>query len=334
MSQSPRPLHEIQGWMQSVIMHPLGVEQGIESDEARAHMDIAPDNVETVIGRSRALESTERLAIYGNAYYARLLECLGELFPMLRRILGEEVFNEFAFGYLQSYPSRSYTLDRLGADFARYLEETRPDNNVVGSLREPNRDETAGSLREPKLDDHQVLPLPEPNPGEVQRAAASWPELLVDLARLEWTIGEVFDGPGIEGQKVLGGDDLLAIPPDRFHDARLVPVVCLRLLTFRFPLNDYYTRLRRDEEPELPELPEPCDTWLAITRRNFVVRRLPLARVEFEILSSLQSGLPVGEAIARAADSTDLDDDQLAAGLQRWFQRWAGEGLFVRVELA
>ena len=68
----------------------------------------------------------DRLAIYGSAYYLRLLECMREEFPATAHALGEETFDGFAAAYLQQYPSRSYTLCQLGTHFARFLVETRP----------------------------------------------------------------------------------------------------------------------------------------------------------------------------------------------------------------
>src|SRR5438105_5881909 len=123
---SPQPLDIVQRWMQAVIMHPDGVDAGLASEAAREHLDVAPENVEQVISRSAAQTSIERLSIYANAYYARLLECLGEEFPVLKKTLGEETFDAFAFDYLQRYPSQSYTLGKLGENFTRYLAETRP----------------------------------------------------------------------------------------------------------------------------------------------------------------------------------------------------------------
>src|SRR5260370_120642 len=123
-------LGQIQRWMQAAIMHPVGVAEGIASAEARGYIDVGPDEAETVVTRSRALSALERLTIYGYAYYARLLECLREEYPVLKHALGEEVFDAFAVGYLQQYPSRSYTLFQLGAHFPRYLAETRPDGTA------------------------------------------------------------------------------------------------------------------------------------------------------------------------------------------------------------
>src|SRR5260370_19297985 len=123
---SGRGLHTIQRWMQAVIMHPVGVAEGIASADARAHIDVGPEEAETVVTRSSALSALDRLAIYSYAYYARLLECIREEFPVLKHALGEEVFDAFAVGYLQQYPSRSYTLFQLGTNFPRYLAEPPP----------------------------------------------------------------------------------------------------------------------------------------------------------------------------------------------------------------
>ena len=211
--------------MQAVIMHPEGVDAGLASEAARQHLDVAPENVEQVIARSEAQTSVERLAIYADAYFARLLECLGEEFPILRKTLGEETFDAFAFDYLQRYPSQSYTLGKLGEKFARYLAETRPE----------------------EADDE----LPN-----------EWPEFLIDLATLEWTFNQVFDGPGVEGQMLLTSEQLERIDAEQWPAARLEMVPCFKLLALRFPVNAFYTAMRRDENPELPA---PAPSWLAIT---------------------------------------------------------------------
>ena len=116
--------------------------------------------------------------------FARLLECLREEFPVLKHALTEEVFDTFAVGYLQHYPSRSYTLFDLGKNFPQYLADTSPS------------------------DDMEDGPL------------ASWPDFLIDLATLEWTFNEVFDGPGAEGAPLLDGEALRGMSVDQMLDAR------------------------------------------------------------------------------------------------------------------
>src|SRR5262249_43068317 len=110
MTTESGELGRLQRWMQAVIMHPGGVEAGVGSPVARGEIDVPPQELERVVTRSRALSAADRMAVYSNAYVARLLECLREEYPTLVHALGREVFDEFAVGYLRAYPSRSYTL--------------------------------------------------------------------------------------------------------------------------------------------------------------------------------------------------------------------------------
>jgi hypothetical protein len=283
-------LDQVQKWFQSVITHPDGVEEGVAGAEAQGVMPVGRDELERVIRRSNRMTAGERLSIYAHAYYARLFECMGEFFPALKRTVGEEVFSGFVFGYLQAYPSRSYTLGRLSTHFARYLEETRP-------------------------------------PGE-----ETWPDLLVDLAHLEWSIGEVFDGPGPEGMKTLDPGDLPA--GEGWLDSVLILAPGLRLLRFRYPLHDYYTAIRRTPEEETVPVPDPREEWHALYRRDFIVRRERLCRSQYELLEALQAGEAVHRALARCAAVWEGTEEALADSLSDWFARWAAEGFFVGIHEA
>ena len=287
-------LARVQRWMQAVISHPGGVGPGAESAEAQRHLSVAPDAIERVISPSQRMSGEERLAIYARAYFSRLLECMRSVFPCTLKTLGEDAFDELALGYLERYPSRSYTLDRLGAEFARYLEETRPDRDAEG------------------------------------RPTETWPDFLIELAGFERAIGEVFDGPGSEGRPLLAADDLRAIPAERWPQARLVTTPCLRLLAFKFPLNEYFTALRNDESPEIPE---PAESYLALTRRDYIVRRHALERPQYEVLGALAAGESLGSAIERAARVAPDGIESLAAELEQWFRQWTAAGFFSRVEL-
>ncbi len=296
-------LNTIQKWLQSVVTHPNGVAAGVESDAAQQHVALTRDQLEQLVTRTSNRSAEERLNVYAHAYYARLIDCLGEVFPMLKRALGEEVFNSFASDYLQEYPSRSYTLNEMGRHFAQFFQETRPD-----------RDEHASADND--------LPV-------------NWPDLLIDLANLEWTINEVFDGPGIEGQPTLTHNDLAAVAPRDWPNIRLQPIVCLRLLATRYPVNDYYTALRQADENDDIDKPAPAPSWVAIARRDYVVRRFSLSRPQYALLTALQDGATVGQAIEHAAEHADhLDDSAFAEALQEWFKSWTAEELFAPIENA
>jgi hypothetical protein len=289
-------LNTVQRWFQAVISHPQGVAGGVEGEEAQRLMRLRRSELEKVIRRSKNLSAEERLGVYANAYYARLLECLRESFPVLCRALGRELFDEFAFDYLQRYPSRCYTLSRLGDRFADFLEETRPDKG---------------------------------------NAEVDWPDFLIDLARLEWTIEQVFDGPGVEGEAVLSAADLGGMDPAEFGEARVVCVPCLRLMTFRYPVNEYYSAARRlGEGDEPPDPPEVRAQYLALSRREYVVRRIVLSsEAEHVLLAALASGQTVNQGLARAAKCWSGDAGELAGAVGAWFMQWTRAGLFWRIEV-
>lgn len=62
-----------------------------------------------------------RLAVYHDAYRLRLVEALGEDFPLLAALLGEAAFGRLALRYLAACPSRSHTLRDLGCGLAGFL---------------------------------------------------------------------------------------------------------------------------------------------------------------------------------------------------------------------
>lgn len=291
--QPARGLDQVQRWMQAVIMHPDGVAAGILSEPARQQIDVRPEQIESVVCRSQNQTSIERLQVYANAYYARLLECLRGEFPALVHALGKETFDGFCLAYLQSYPSTSYTLANLGRNFPQFLSETRPaDTSDQGS--------------------------------------ASWPDFLIDLATVERTYSEVFDGSGMEDKRSLQAEDLVAVSPEQWPESRLVPVPCLRLLKLAYPVHEYITAVRHQGEAVIPG---PAVTHLVITRRAYIVRRRAVSPVEYELLRVLVEGETVGAAIEYAARFPEVHLNSMPDQLQQWFKTWAVAPYFQSVEL-
>jgi hypothetical protein len=288
MTGDPLKLDQIQKWMQSVITHPEGVVAGVESPDAQSQIPVTPNAVDRIVGRSQSLTSLERLQIYGNAYYARLVECLRDEFPVVAYALGEESFAGYALGYLQSYPSQSDTLSQLGANLPRFLAEIQTDH------------------------------------------APELSRFLVDLARLERIYSEVFDGPGSEGEAPLSPESLAEIPPDAWPEVKLLPVPSLRLERFAFPVHEFVTSVRKESSPKIPE---PANTYLAINRRDFIVRRAAVSALQYELLGNLIAGLPLGEAISKSLENSETDFDELAGQLQAWFQDWTTWQFFAGVEV-
>ncbi|MFK7778131.1 MAG: DNA-binding domain-containing protein [Gimesia sp.] len=289
MSKESPNLDQIQRWMQTVISWPGGVEAGIASEAAQENIPLANNELESIVTASSRQTSLERIGIYANAYYARLLECLSEEFPSLVSAMGQTAFGAFSMEYLQKYPPTSYTLCDLGAHFPQFLRENKP-----------------------KSEENEV----------------DWTDLLIEVATLERVYSEVFDGPGIEQTALLTAEALNSIKPEEWPEISLKMAPCFRLMQFQFPVHEFISSARKGDTPQIPEQQL---TYLAITRRNYIVRREVISPAEYFLLSMLQQGSSVGDAITLFAESDLMEPEELGIKLHEWFQHWTTAAFFIDV---
>jgi hypothetical protein len=146
---------------------------------------------------------------------------------------------------------------------------------------------------------------------------------LHDLARLELAMTEVFDE---EESPVLGSNEIEAVPPEAWEEARLRPIRALRLLAFRHAV---IPNLVAFHENRPSPSPRRRATWVALYRRDYSVLRLELSRVEHDLLRKIVDGAPLGDALATAAASKS---QRQQAKIFRWFRTWISEGLFAEIE--
>lgn len=258
----------------------------------------ADPGIASVVAPSPTLSSEERMEIYQRAYLGRLLEVLREEFSVLYRALGEPLFDQFALEYLRGNPSTSYTLGRLGDRFVSFLEGTRPPADADSNL------------------------------------PAGWEDFLIDLARVERTVNEVFDGPGSEDLAPLDPARLQSLTPVEFASARMPLAPSVQLLQTRFPINDYFSAILRDER--LP-IPDPARSYMVLSRRDYRVERRVLSSAQFVLLECLGQGETVERALEAAVNQADSDPhsagpEEFARSLRGWFADWTAAGFFAAVE--
>lgn len=109
------PLARLQAWFLTAMTAPGGAQRGMEL--AQQHHGLRQGEV---------LKNEGRLHIYADGYVQRLLECLQADFPVLRKTMGDELFDFFARAYIWRHPSRSPTLYDLGGGFADFLAASQP----------------------------------------------------------------------------------------------------------------------------------------------------------------------------------------------------------------
>lgn len=291
MSQRPVMLNQLERWMQSVLMHPGSMEESLASPEANRHLSLQPDELEEVIAPSKAQTGVERLEIYVNAYRMRLLECLRAEFSATCRAMGDELFDAMMFGYLQEHASQSYTLGQFGAHFPAFLAKS-------------------------------TIHVHAAPPG----SAPCWGEFVIELARWERLVSEVFDGPGSERAPGLSAAGLKRLHHEDWANVQLIPAPDLRLATFSHPVHRYW-RGARSGQPR--PTPTRYLTRLAVHRRDFAIVECELSEEQFTLLERITSGAPLQQSVASllSAEIADVEKsfDQQVFG---WFSEWSRRGFF------
>lgn len=140
----------------------------------------SPTLRDTLIG-GPTLDVDLGLAIYHNAYRARLLEVLRGDFEAVHQWLGDDEFAALSQAYIDAHPPRHFSLRWLGADFADFI-----DNHLIPEQAQPlselARFEWAFTLSFDALESEvllfeQVAALP----------TESWPTLQVRLVpSVQW----------------------------------------------------------------------------------------------------------------------------------------------------
>lgn len=83
------------------------------------------DILRTVRGNAR--ESAETMfGVYRNAYWARLVEALGNDFPGLKALMGDEAFDRMARAYVAKHPSQHPSIRWAGRHLGEFLATEAP----------------------------------------------------------------------------------------------------------------------------------------------------------------------------------------------------------------
>lgn len=80
------------------------------------------DDDEPVLHRLRGPHAASRLAVYRNNVLHGLIEALGAAYPVLRQVLGAELFDALAGEYAREQPPRHAALLDYGASFGAFCE--------------------------------------------------------------------------------------------------------------------------------------------------------------------------------------------------------------------
>jgi len=113
-----RSLDELERWFQDEVVRP----HERRAPAAKARATGARERAQDWVLPSRHLRPAQRIAIYTQAYFIRLHECLQSDYPAVARLCGEVGFERLVRAYLRVHPSRHYSLNVLGRKLPEFLD--------------------------------------------------------------------------------------------------------------------------------------------------------------------------------------------------------------------
>jgi len=125
-SQRPPTLLELQNWLRRIVTDPRGVAEALRSEPVSSCLGV-------IVGDAR-YSREERLSVYAEAYFARVLQSLSEDFRSLRRLMGDEDFAGLIAAYLERHPSRCDGLEAVGFALPDFLEASTGEHARLAAL--------------------------------------------------------------------------------------------------------------------------------------------------------------------------------------------------------
>jgi hypothetical protein len=285
---SPPSLAEFQRAIAGTLFRPLKQDEGMQATGAAV--------AERFVKPNDRLTAFERLQIYNQQYWWRLLGSFGEDFRGLRAVLGERKFDRLAVAYLEARGSQSWNLRDLGSQLPAFLAE-HP---------ELTRPHTALALDVVRVEWARITAFDDPEkPVLTPKQIAKTPPSSLRL--------------GLQPYLVLLE---LSYPVDEF----LVKVKRTEIAAVSNAVAATHTRRRKSVSVRKSRKP----IHLAVHRVGFSVYYKRLDPEAYRLLLALREGVPLDEACATAFAGSKELPEQSAARLQEWFARWMEFGWFCR----
>jgi hypothetical protein len=84
----------------------------------------APNTLTSLVRENQNFLATERLSVYQEAYWLRLLKSLTDDFPAVANALGKKRMQEILREFLLAFPSRSWNISEVGATLPSFLRRS------------------------------------------------------------------------------------------------------------------------------------------------------------------------------------------------------------------
>src|SRR5258708_24241113 len=112
------PLKNLQSLLYRLITAVSGVAQGLAAER-----ELGATGLDAIVLGDDRLSAEDRVDIYANMYFYRILDALKEDFPATLAVLGADDFHNLITGYLIEYPPTEPSISHCGRHLADYLHD-------------------------------------------------------------------------------------------------------------------------------------------------------------------------------------------------------------------
>lgn len=288
----PDSLKAAQQWFASIISRPVDLHNQINqvSPSGAPMSEEAP----LYICSSPTMRSHERIQVYNQQYWWRLLSVLHDNHPFLVRLFGFSEFNQtIGIPYLVKYCPNHWSLNRLGARLPQWVREEyhEPDRQLVLNAARIDcsylRAFVARQLPQPHLPDGATSNDIEPM---LEQRLRHQPHVFT-----------------------------FAFNRDFFR---------FREELIRQEDGDYWVS---HDFPPLPKEKTYIVLYRTLSRKQIVWKQIPEAAYRY--LSRFKSGCSVNQSLDWLETQEDALSQEVAKNLRTWLQEWIALGWLAQVQI-
>lgn len=156
----PSYLQSTQEWFASIITQPLGKKEKIRTKTP--HGTLIAEEAGKYIVPSPTLRPHQRMQIYNQQYWWRLLNTLHANYPLVTRLFGCPAFNEkIGIPYLLKYPPNHWSINLIGKQLPKWIMESYKERDRSLVLNSAYLDwafmDSFIALQQPALDLSQMI---------------------------------------------------------------------------------------------------------------------------------------------------------------------------------
>lgn len=288
MNAAEPDLRRTQQIFWSLITAPEGVRAALE--ELRRRGALAERDLETIFAGDGRLPVVDRLDIYANMYFFRLLDCLAEDFPRVHAAVGSDRFHNLITDYLLRHPSEHPSLRHLGEHLPAFLQDhaLRSEFPYIADLARLDwaHVQAFDAPDSPCLTREELALLPPERAGEARLRLIP----AFDLLRLEYDIVRIWRD--LEASRAAG----------RAVGDREAAGACAAGTDSRSPGAESSARVA---EPRGPGAARRRATRVRVWRQAFVVYHRSVGEEEARCLELVRGGESLGRLCQQLAAGRD-----------------------------